>query len=87
VGTVFAIVFTVSFALFFLLKHTIGIRVSAEDEDAGLDISETGMYGYPETFIPPSELVGTGLPHAPPLPSTPPAGITATAMSGEGAPA
>ena len=87
VGTVFAIVFTVSFALFFVLKHTVGIRVSAEDEDAGLDISETGMYGYPETFIPPSELVGTGLPHAPPLPSTPPAGITATAMSGEGAPA
>ena len=57
-ATAFAIVFVVSYAMFFVLKHTIGIRVSAEDEDAGLDISETGMYGYPETFIPPSELVG-----------------------------
>jgi Amt family ammonium transporter len=82
VGTAFAIVFAVSFAVFFVLKHTIGIRVTAEEEDAGLDISETGMYGYPETFIPPSELVGTGLPHSPPLPSSPaPAGITATAMT------
>jgi Amt family ammonium transporter len=87
VGTVFAIVFVVSYAVFFVLKHTVGIRVSAEDEDAGLDISETGMYGYPETFIPPSELVGVGLPHSPALPSAPPAGVTATAMTGEGAPA
>jgi Amt family ammonium transporter len=29
------------------------MRVSAEEEDAGLDISEHGMYGYPEQFIPP----------------------------------
>ena len=35
-------------------------RWSAEDEDAGLDISETGMYGYPEQFIPGAELVGYG---------------------------
>src|SRR5215212_2937393 len=85
VGTAFAIVFAVSYAVFFVLKRTIGIRVSAEDED--VDISETGMYGYPETFIPPSELVGVGLPHSPALPSAPPAGVTATAMTGEGAPA
>jgi Amt family ammonium transporter len=86
VGTVFAIVLVVSYAVFFVLKHTVGIRVSAEDEDAGLDISETGMYGYPETFIPPSELVGTGLPHSPGLPSGTPAGVTASAMTaGEGA--
>jgi ammonium transporter, Amt family len=32
--------------------------VSAEEEDAGLDISEHGMYGYPEQFIPAPELVG-----------------------------
>jgi hypothetical protein len=44
------------------------------------------MYGYPETFIPPSELVGTGLPHSPGLPSGTPAGVTASAMTaGEGA--
>ena len=29
---------------------------SAEDEEAGLDIVEHGMYGYPEQFIPQSEL-------------------------------
>jgi Amt family ammonium transporter len=34
-----------------------GLRVTAE-EDAGLDISEHGMYGYPEQFIPAPELVG-----------------------------
>jgi Amt family ammonium transporter len=87
VGAAFSIVFVVSYAVFFVLKHTIGIRVSAEEEDAGLDISETGMYGYPETFIPPSELIGTALPGSPPVPSAAPAGITATAMTGEGAPA
>ena len=27
-------------------------------EDAGLDITEHGMYGYPEQFIPESELIG-----------------------------
>jgi ammonium transporter, Amt family len=87
VGAAFSIVFVVSYAVFFVLKHTIGIRVTAEEEDAGLDISETGMYGYPETFIPPSELIGTALPGSPPVPSAAPAGITATAMTGEGAPA
>jgi Amt family ammonium transporter len=55
VGTAFAIVFIVSYAVFWAIKHTIGLRVSAEDEDAGLDISETGMYGYPEQFIPAPE--------------------------------
>ena len=55
VGTAFALVFIVSYAVFFAIKRTIGLRVSAEDEDAGLDISETGMYGYPEQFIPAPE--------------------------------
>ncbi len=56
VGVVFAIVLTVSYLIFAAIKHTIGLRVSDEDEDAGLDISETGMYGYPEQFIPASEM-------------------------------
>lgn len=54
----FAFVFAVSFTVFKLLDMTIGIRVSAEDERAGLDISEHGMYGYPEQFIPEAELIG-----------------------------
>jgi Amt family ammonium transporter len=40
------------------IKRTYGLRVSAEHEEAGLDISEHGMYGYPEQFIPAPELVG-----------------------------
>jgi ammonium transporter, Amt family len=83
VGTVFVIVLVVSYVVFFLIKHTIGLRVSPEEEDAGLDIAETGMYGYPEQFIPPSELIGPGLPATGGSPSRAPAGVTATAMTGE----
>jgi ammonium transporter, Amt family len=39
--------------------------VSLEEEQAGLDISEHGMYGYPEQFIPAPELVGFVPPSAP----------------------
>ena len=54
----FTFVFSLSFATFWLIKRTIGLRVTAEQEDAGLDISEHGMYGYPEQFIPPEEYPG-----------------------------
>ncbi|MET3698239.1 ammonium transporter [Bacillus oleivorans] len=43
-----AYVAAVSFAVLFILKKTIGLRVSAEEEMSGLDISEHGSYGYPE---------------------------------------
>jgi Amt family ammonium transporter len=56
--TVFAFVFTLSYATFYAIKKTVGLRVTAEEEDAGLDISEHGMYGYPEQFIPAPELIG-----------------------------
>ena len=52
VGVVFVIVLAVSLAVFGAIKATIGLRVSAEQEEAGLDIAEHGMYGYPEHFIP-----------------------------------
>jgi ammonium transporter, Amt family len=58
VVVVFAFVFTMSFLTFFAIKKTYGLRVSAEEEDAGLDITEHGMYGYPEQFIPAPELIG-----------------------------
>jgi ammonium transporter, Amt family len=73
----------VSYIVFFAIKHTIGLRVTAEEEDAGLDIAETGMYGYPEQFIPPSELIGSGLPATGSVAHRPAAGVTATAMTGE----
>ena len=66
----FTFVFALSYATFAAIKATVGLRVSAEDEEAGLDIVEHGMYGYPEQFIPPSEIGGpTGGP--PEAPATP----------------
>jgi len=56
--TVFAFVFALSYLTFAAIKATIGLRVSPEEEEAGLDISEHGMYGYPEQFIPAPELIG-----------------------------
>jgi Amt family ammonium transporter len=55
---VFAFVFVTSYGVFWAIKKTYGLRVTADEEDAGLDISEHGMYGYPEQFIPAPELVG-----------------------------
>ena len=62
VVTVFAFVFVLSYGTFWAIKKTYGLRVTAEEEDAGLDISEHGMYGYPEQFIPAPELVGYAVP-------------------------
>jgi len=59
----FVVVFVISFATFAFIKATIGLRVTPEEEDAGLDISSHGMYGYPEAFIPQPEY-STGLPAA-----------------------
>jgi Amt family ammonium transporter len=56
----FSSVFAMSFVTFFVIKKTYGLRVSEEEEDAGLDITEHGMYGYPEQFIPEPELIGYG---------------------------
>ncbi len=55
VAATFALVFILSYATFFLIKQTIGLRVSEDEERAGLDISSHGMYGYPEAFIPQEE--------------------------------
>jgi Amt family ammonium transporter len=60
VGLTFAVVFALSYATFFVIKLTVGLRVDEETENAGLDIVEHGMYGYPEQFIPEPELVGYG---------------------------
>ncbi|UTI65741.1 ammonium transporter [Paraconexibacter antarcticus] len=60
VAVVFGVVFVASYLIFAIIKATYGMRVSEDEEDAGLDISEHGMYGYPEQFIPAPELVGYG---------------------------
>ena len=58
VAITFIGVFALSYATFALIKATLGLRVSEEEELAGLDISSHGMYGYPEAFIPQEEYPG-----------------------------
>jgi len=55
---VFSFVLAASLLTFWLIKVTYGLRVTDVEEDAGLDISEHGMYGYPEQFIPQGEMPG-----------------------------
>jgi Amt family ammonium transporter len=54
VGVIGAAVYVavVSFLVLFVLKKKIGLRVTAEQEISGLDISEHGSYGYPEQLDP-----------------------------------
>jgi Amt family ammonium transporter len=61
VAFTFVVVLAISLVTFFAIKKTIGLRVPPEEEEAGLDISSHGMYGYPEAFIPQPEY-STGLP-------------------------
>src|SRR5881628_513856 len=44
--------FTASFGSLWVMKRLWGIRVEPETETAGLDVSEHGMWGYPEFYIP-----------------------------------
>ena len=79
----FVVVFAISIATFAAIKATIGLRVSEEEEEAGLDISSHGMYGYPENFIPEPEY-STGLPStmgplATPAPAVSPMSTTESA--------
>jgi Amt family ammonium transporter len=47
-----AFTFTTSFLVLWLMKVTVGIRTDPEVETLGLDVSEHGMWGYPEFYIP-----------------------------------
>src|SRR5213080_1194255 len=73
--------FTASFGSLWVMKKLWGIRVEPETETAGLDVSEHGMWGYPEFYIPVPGGYGTeshghlGLSHRP--------ARTAPAISGE----
>jgi Amt family ammonium transporter len=61
----FTFVFGMSYATFAAIKATLGLRVSDEQEEAGLDIVEHGMYGYPEQFIPTPEIGAPAPVHVP----------------------
>jgi Amt family ammonium transporter len=43
--------FPVSLVIFLAIKHTIGLRVTEEEELIGLDISEHGMHAYPPSIV------------------------------------
>ena len=45
---IFGWVFGAALLMWLLLKVTVGIRVSEEDEQAGVDLAETGIEAYPE---------------------------------------
>jgi Amt family ammonium transporter len=47
-----AFTFSASFGSLWAMKRLWGIRVEPETETAGLDVSEHGMWGYPEFYIP-----------------------------------
>ncbi len=61
VAIVATFVFVASYLAFLFIRATVGLRVEPREEDEGLDITDHGMYGYPEVFIPPTELADAGL--------------------------
>jgi Amt family ammonium transporter len=48
IATIFVWVFVTSFVVWAILKATMGIRVSEEEEYDGVDLSECGLEAYPE---------------------------------------
>ena len=79
VVSAFASVFVVSFAVFFVIKATLGLRVRPEEERYGLDIIEHGMWGYPEQFMP---VPGSGY-HSPGPGRRPPRAVPLGVTTGE----
>src|SRR5256885_1240596 len=66
-----AFTFSASFGVLWTMKRLWGIRVEEHVETSGLDVSEHGMWGYPEFYIPvpggygteaPGHLLGHGHP-------------------------
>ena len=55
-----AFTFSASFGGLWVMNKIWGIRVHAEAETQGLDVSEHGMWGYPEFYIPVPGGYGTG---------------------------
>ncbi|MHB1463864.1 MAG: ammonium transporter [Thermoleophilia bacterium] len=73
IAAVFAFVLVTSGIVFYGLKALVGIRLSPEQELAGSDFAEHGMWGYPEHFVGPDDGTdGTAL--ADRLRSAPPVG-------------
>jgi len=72
-GAVGVFTFSASFGCLWVMNKLWGIRVEAHVETSGLDVSEHGMWGYPEFYIPVPGGYGTEshshlLAHRPELP-------------------
>jgi len=52
----FVAVFALSYVTFAAIKSVFGLRLTEEEEREGLDITEHGMYGYPEQYVESGEL-------------------------------
>jgi ammonium transporter, Amt family len=82
-----AFTFSASFACLWAMKRTFGIRVEPQVETAGLDVSEHGMWGYPEFYIPVPGGYGTeshghlGVTHSHRHPTSAPVGEAALEIS------
>jgi Amt family ammonium transporter len=73
VGATAIYVLAMSSVAWFVLKYTMGLRVSAQEEIEGLDIGEHGMYAYPPSLV--TEGFGSGV--------APPAGHVAGGIVGQ----
>jgi Amt family ammonium transporter len=62
VGATAIYVLAISGASWLIIKYTIGLRVSAQEEMDGLDIGEHGVYAYPAALV--TESFGFGKPVA-----------------------
>lgn len=71
--------FVFAFVAFSILKATVGIRVSEEEEMDGLDLGEHGMPAYPDFSTAAMPLMGTTYPTLPTTSAQAAVGRTATA--------
>jgi len=47
-AVIFGFVFAASWVVWSIIKVTMGIRVTTEEEDAGMDLHDCGVEAYPE---------------------------------------
>ena len=47
-AVIFGFVFAASWIVWSIIKVTMGIRVTAEEEEAGMDLHDCGLEAYPE---------------------------------------
>ena len=47
-AVIFGFVFVASLAVWSIIKATMGVRVSAEEEETGMDLHDCGIEAYPE---------------------------------------